>query len=487
MMGIGQKSGSDLSALYVFGGAAAGAAALVAVVVLSSKSAWALPSFARQTGQPCATCHNGAFPQLTPYGRQFKLNGYTSGGTRCHDTATADTTPQIPIAVMVVPTYTHIQKDLADLPTNRNGDLNGLKTNNNVMVQDTSVFYGGQIYCQLGAFIQATYDRPDEAFALDNTDIRYANRTNLHGMDLIYGLTANNNPTVEDPWNTTPAWRMPGDPTNAWDPGFPAPLIDGGLSTIVAGGGAYIFANNMFYAAVSAYKTLDKDALVALGECTNRSGCPTIGIDGAAPYWRLAVEKTWDVYSLMVGTLGMTANVIPDVTVASPTDTYTDVGWDAQFQYLSDVHFITLRASYIYEWGKLNGSVFNSAAANPKNRLAEFNVSATYSYDATYTVTAAYFNTQGSTDLDPVSGTSFFGTLNGSPNTSGEVIDLGYSPWSRGGPAFWPWLNTRFGVKFTHYDKLQGASTNYVQNSDGITFRNARDDDSTILYAWTAF
>src|SRR5271167_2574885 len=41
--------------------------------------AQALPSFARQTGQPCGTCHTD-FPYLTPYGRRFKLLGYTVGG-----------------------------------------------------------------------------------------------------------------------------------------------------------------------------------------------------------------------------------------------------------------------------------------------------------------------------------------------------------------------------------------------------------------------
>src|SRR5580693_8910517 len=39
----------------------------------------ALPSFARQTGQPCGTCHTD-FPALTPFGRRFKLLGYTVGG-----------------------------------------------------------------------------------------------------------------------------------------------------------------------------------------------------------------------------------------------------------------------------------------------------------------------------------------------------------------------------------------------------------------------
>jgi hypothetical protein len=439
-----------------------------------------VPSFARQTGQPCATCHNGAFPQLTPFGRQFKLNGYTAGGTRCRNSgvAAAAAKPQIPLAVMVVTTYTHTQKDLPDLPTNRKDEPSGLKTNDNTMVQDTSLFYAGQIYCKLGAFIQATYDRPDEAFALDNADIRYADKTKIGGIDLLYGLTANNNPSVEDPWNTTPAWRLPSDPSSAFAPDFATPLVDGGLGQIAAGGGAYIFANNMFYAAVSLYKTLDKDTLQALGE-----GPPSIGIDGAAPYWRVAVEKTWDAYSLMAGTFGMAANIVPDVTQASPTDKITDVGWDAQFQYVGDVHFLTARVSYIYEWEKLDGSAAIGAAANPKNHLAEFNASLTYSYDARYSFTLGYFNTQGSTDLDttgpdPI---SYFGSSSGSPNTSGEVIDIGYSPWSRGGPAFWPWLNTRFGVNYTHYDKINGASSNYDDD------RNAKDENTVLLYAWTAF
>ncbi|MGA2817830.1 MAG: hypothetical protein ABSE67_16335, partial [Xanthobacteraceae bacterium] len=39
----------------------------------------ALPSYARQTGQPCGTCHTD-FAGLTPYGRRFKIDGYTDGG-----------------------------------------------------------------------------------------------------------------------------------------------------------------------------------------------------------------------------------------------------------------------------------------------------------------------------------------------------------------------------------------------------------------------
>src|SRR5260370_5360609 len=54
-------------------------AAATAFLAAGVGPAEALPSFARQTGQPCATCHT-AFPELTPFGRRFKIGGYTLGG-----------------------------------------------------------------------------------------------------------------------------------------------------------------------------------------------------------------------------------------------------------------------------------------------------------------------------------------------------------------------------------------------------------------------
>ena len=45
-------------------------AIILAGLLVRMPDALALPSFARQTGQPCATCHT-AFPQLTPYGRRI--------------------------------------------------------------------------------------------------------------------------------------------------------------------------------------------------------------------------------------------------------------------------------------------------------------------------------------------------------------------------------------------------------------------------------
>lgn len=43
-------------------------------IVLSQPEAHAVPSYSRQTGLSCATCHF-APPELTPFGRKFKLGG----------------------------------------------------------------------------------------------------------------------------------------------------------------------------------------------------------------------------------------------------------------------------------------------------------------------------------------------------------------------------------------------------------------------------
>src|SRR5574340_1801106 len=63
----------------------------------------ALPLFARQTGQNCVACHaGGQFPELTPYGRIFKLTGHTIG----------DRT--VPLSVMGLLGYTKTRNTSSD-------------------------------------------------------------------------------------------------------------------------------------------------------------------------------------------------------------------------------------------------------------------------------------------------------------------------------------------------------------------------------------
>jgi hypothetical protein len=453
---------------------ALGAVALAIAAIAQPPTASALPSFARQTGQPCATCHT-AFPELTPYGREFKLRGYTAGGTRCGDVdrfteeGAAEEEMQIPIAGMTTPVFTHVQKGLPD--------------NNNSVVQQTSVFLGGQIYCNLGAFIQGTYDRPSQSVFLDNADIRYTNSTKVSGIDVLLGLTSNNNPTVQDVWNSTPAWSFPYLSSEfAPSPGA-STMIEGTFAGRVGSAGAYVWIDNMIYAEITAYGSFDPGILTTLG---NDPGDGTPRFAGAAPYWRLAVEKTWDKNSFMVGTFGMLANIQPTVgggssALAFPvTDPFTDVGVDTEYQYIGDVHALTLRASYIWERQKLNGEFGAMASSNPTNELNSFKASASYIYDHTISVTGGYFNTSGTSDVLLYTGAGF---TTGSPNSNGWTADLAYLPFSKGGPKIWPWLNGRIGITYTHYNKFDGS----VNNVDQTPGRSAGNNDTTFIYTWWAF
>jgi hypothetical protein len=165
------------------------------LIVLASHPAMAVPSFARQTGFPCAQCHVGAFgPQLTQFGREFKLNGYVwNDGKGGH----------VPLAAMLQASFTHTG---ADQP----GDAApGFAPNNNPAVDQLSLFYGGGIADNLGAFVQVTYNGIAKQLHWDNTDIRYARSVQLDGDPLLFGITLNNNPTVQDAWNSTPGWGFP--------------------------------------------------------------------------------------------------------------------------------------------------------------------------------------------------------------------------------------------------------------------------------------
>ena len=83
---------------YVFALAALFAAS-GSIVLASLTPAEALPAYARQTGQPCAACHT-AFPELTPFGRRFKIGGYTLQGGAWQGP---------PLSAMYMAGFTHTQ------------------------------------------------------------------------------------------------------------------------------------------------------------------------------------------------------------------------------------------------------------------------------------------------------------------------------------------------------------------------------------------
>ena len=374
-----------------------------------------------------------------------------------------------PIAVMLAPTFTHTARNQDTQPAP------GTSTNNNTVLQQTSLFYGGTIYGNLGALIQGTYDRATEHTFLDNSDVRYVDTAKFLGSDFIYGVDVNNNPSVQDVWNTTPAWGFPYI-ASSLAPQFapPGTLIEGALGGKVVGTGVYTFWNDMLYLEVSAYQNLSTQALRALGE----PGINDLSIGGAAPYWRAAFEYDAGDHSFEVGTFGMYANVLPGRLQGFGYDQYLDVGLDAQYQYIGDPHIVTVKLTHINEYQQLNSTFLQGNSSNLYNTLTSFKASVGYIYDHTYSLTAAYFDVYGSSDAGLYSATS----LTNSPNGEGLIFDAAYLPFMKGGPSVWPWFNARIGVSYTHYLKLFGG----VNNFDGA-FHNASQNNTIFAYTWIAF
>ena len=436
------------------------AALTLAAFLLGSESAQALPSYARQTGQECAACHNG-FPELTPYGRLFKLNGYTfsSGQSELP-----------PVAAMVIPTFTHTDKD-------QPGANPHFGPNDNITVQTASLFYGGAIAPHLGAFIQGTYDNVPRRFHWDNTDIRYAQSANLEGREAVFGVTVNNNPTVTDPWNSTPAWSFPFVSTALAPVASPAvtgTLVEGGLAQQVIGVTGYGYWNRLVYFEAGGYSTLTKGLDNGLGIPVST----TNSAKGLIPYWRLAVEPKWGRNAWEVGTFGLYANVIPGRVTGFGSDHIVDVGVDTQYQWLGDRDSVSVQASYINENQSLSSSLAQGLATNGHNYLHSFKTKVTYWRDQTYGATASYFRVDGSGD--PL----LFGAVSATnrPSTHGWIGELDYMPFAHGGPSFWPWLNFKLGLQYVWYQQINGGTDNF----DGAG-HNAHDNNTLFLFGWLAF
>jgi hypothetical protein len=454
--------------------ACAGGGLLLAAAVLAPSTSRALPSFARQLNMQCTDCHT-EFPVLNEYGRQFKLSGYTNS---------AEQSQLPPIAVMLQPSFTNTQAPQAG------GAAPGFGDNNNFAVSQISIFYAGRLFGpyaadifgkegaeianKFGIFSQTTYDGIGKSWSWDNTELRFANTATVRDQDLIYGAYANNNPTMQDLWNTTPAWGYPFSGSKLSQTPAAATLIEGALAQQVAGVGAYAMLANTFYFDLCGYRTLGASAQRSLGiDPTGETQ-----ISGVAPYWRLAYTRMVGEGHWEVGTFGMTADTYPGRDSSAGTDRITDYGFDTQYQVSQGLHDVTAMLSWIYERQSWDASYALGNTANLSDTLQSFKATVNYLYDKTYGATAQYFLVDGSSDA-----LIYSGSQAGAPTSDGLVLQFNYLPFNKhGGPAFWPRSNIKFSLQYTVYNRFNGARTNY----DGAG-SNARDNNTLYAEAWIAF
>jgi hypothetical protein len=485
----------DWRGFRVFSVLAIAAVAIPVGALTLAPPAQALPSFARQTGQPCGTCHTD-FPALTPYGRRFKLLGYTVGGGMFRTTpfpsfadnaraqaakmgmylkavgapASDDKEYVPPVSIMAVTGYTHTQAPLPP-PTDP------FKTNDNVIVSPLSGFWGGAITDNVGMFAQVTYAGPPaggfggdpfgHTWTWDNTDLRFVKTATIGGIDAVFGITANNNPTVQDVWNTTPAWGFPYAASTIAGVPSSAAVIQGAFAAHVVGVGAYAYINDLLYLEATFYRTLDPGAQNAVG--VDPYGAPGL-LDGVAPYWRAALEPRWGNHYLMIGTFGMQTNIrnwinpgTGDTSTFTQTDKFTDVGFDAQYQYQGDDYWVTFRGSYIHEFQQLDSTFALTGSANPQNELNSLRLqgSVAFGADNRVVLTGQYFNTWGTSD--PILYAGLASTF--SPDSNGFIGEIAYIPFNASKAPGWPWANARVGLQYTFYNKFDGTTVGASANN----------------------
>ena len=419
----------------------------------------AVPSYARQTGMSCVVCHT-VFPQLTTFGREFKLNGYTLVGSSTIE-VTNDKEKNLlkilsssPLSVMFQTSLTSLNKKL---PDTQNGNIS--------FPQQLSLFYAGLITPHIGTFIQITYAGQDGTFGMDNIDIRYSNSTQLAKKRLIYGFTLNNNPTVQDVWNSIPAWRFPYATSDVAPSPTASTLIEGALGQQVAGIGAYSYFNSLLYTEFSIYRSAQQGVEAPPGPASEGI------IKGVAPYWRVALQHNWNKHYLEVGTTGMTTNLYPS-GVSGQTNNYTDIGIDAQYELTFPKGIFVIHPSYYLENQKLTAYYDSSFSQNKTNLLHSYKMSGEIYFTKGFGATLGYFALMGSSDNILYQPSANDGSSAGSPNSDGYIAEIDYQPW----------YNIRLSLQYTYYNKYNGSATDY----DGF-HRNASDNNSLYLLLWFNF
>jgi hypothetical protein len=437
------------------------AAILLALAALGAMTtgAQAVPAFAVQTGQACNGCHVGGFgPQLTPFGRDFKMNGYTARTVAFN----------VPVSAMAVASYVRTQEGQSSPPAAHYAD------NDNVSLDQASLFLAGGIGAHFGGFVQATYDGVARAFHWDNLDLRAVTNATILGANVVLGASVNNAPTVQDAFNTLPAWGYPYTSSSLAPAPGAAPLI-GGLAQNTIGVTTYAWINSEFYVEAGGYRSLSQSFLGRAGIDPYSPG----DIRDIAPYGRIAYQMNQGDWNFELGAFAMAANLYPGRDgSAGTTDHYRDLGLDGSYQYYAaNKDVFTLNARYTDERQRLYASQALGLASNSHDSLTDLRFDASYYFRNKIGFTVGAFDTYGSSD--PL---LYAANRTLKPVTQGVNLQLDDTFFGDSKSPLGPRFNTRVGLQFTAYTEFDGASRNY----DGFG-RNASGNNTLRAFVWAAY
>jgi hypothetical protein len=495
--------------LWVLGGSA---------LMLVGRPASAVPPFARQTGLACEACHTLP-PELTPFGRRFKLNGYTLttrpplvNDIDDHKRNTLWLTDLPGIAVLAQMNYSHYDRAPPDTgqpyPAHAQSDT--------VQFPDQfSLVYAGAVSDKVGAWLQLTYNGQSGSVGIDNIDIRYSDHT--YDNKWVWGVTANNYLTFQDVWNGIGSYTIPNFNTVSLSTGGVAgtgtsgPILNALGPGVAAGIGAYAFFNDSLYFELSEYHSavpggsspvVDSVSLAANGGA----------IDRFAPYARIAYERDWGYHSAEIGGSALYVNWIPSVgfisaqqqlaaneaaiaagTPGTPPYTpgqtfnpgainrYTDLSVDWQYQYNGQHNIFGFLGHVTHERqqnsSQLVAATFTGASSpiytNPTDTLTQLLVTGEYFRDRRYGGLVSFTRTTGT--YDPL-----LNGGNGSPANQYETFELDYVPW----------LNFRLILQYDAYQVVANNQSPFnlsnatFPNSPGFTNIKASNNNTWVLGLW---
>jgi len=458
---------------------------LVAVCcLLFAPRAQATAAFARQTGEPCSACHMQAYgPWLTHYGRKFKLDGYVAGhAAKLPDLLNAFST-------QVVGSFTHTQTGQPG------GAAPGFGDNNNAVNDWDALYYTGRVWDKVGAYFQLNFNpQVGNNISLAMADVRYADHVQAFGGNLIYGISANDGPTMSDVWMTTPEWMYPYN-TSQFAPTPTAQTLMMQLMGFTAGSSVYLNWDDRVHLEVGAYTSMAKNMANALGVYSPTNPL----IDGGAPFWRLWYQHIMGPHSIMVGGYGMQANIYPQGVKLFGTNSVTDWNADANYQYMMGDHMFMLMGRFTRDnWDfsaltnaqmafvesselsaahgeRLAGTQYPNLATSPNQYLTNLMVMGMYTFHQTYSLSFSYNHTGGSSDTLLYAPAPISGSRNGSPASEYFQAQLDYVPFGKGESQF-DHINLRLSLQYTAYTQFNGSSRNY----DGYG-RSAADNNTLYM------
>lgn len=478
--------------------------------MLVAQPARAIPPFARQTGLACEACHTIP-PELTAFGRRFKLGGYTLttrpplvNDVDDHKRDTLWLTDLPGIAVLAQMNYSHYDRAPPDtgqpFPAHAQSDTFQFP-------DQFSLAYAGAVSDHVGAWLQWTYNGQAGSVGVDNIDIRYSD----HTLDnkWVWGVTAHNYATFQDVWNGIGSYAIPNFNTvslatgGVGGTGTSGPILNALGPGTVAGVGAYAFYNDALYFELTAYHsavaggaspTVDSNSLSANGGV----------VDRFAPYARIAYERNWGYHSAEIGASALYANFIPSAGYISarqqlaakaagntytPSQTfnpgasnrYTDLSVDWQYQYNGQHDIFSFLGHVTHERqqnsDQLVAGTFTGASSpiysRPTDTLTQLLVTAEYYRNRRFGGLVSFTRTTGTNDPLANGG-------NGSPANQFETFELDYIPW----------LNFKLVLQYDVYQVVANNQSPFnlsnanFPNSPGFPNVRAGNNNTWVLGLW---